>query len=445
MEATICQLQLGGGADGSGGASSADAGATLDAAFPEVLGGCALGAFATATAARALDVDSFARALAELCAPPSDTARFGSTTYLVFDDAHLLQSMPGGADLVAALAHLDELSRRSVFVVLISRAPWTHLPTLPLSRVMAVRFPAYSSEDLVRILEQSRPRECGNAAAFRSFCSMVVGHMRHVTRCLRELRHLLRLLYPRFIQLLRTNAATSPSTLQSLMKYHLLVCFNHAGLRDLTPAQLDELARQVATRTGGEDYVTTGAAAAAAAAAAHSPGVGLLLDMPTMPKIVILAAFLASYNPQDLDAKYFVADSSAKRRRKAPKPRQQAAAARGLSQHIIGPRLFEHKRMVAIFHHLAADIMVRACVCAELRSQCYLSVHRFPNPRVCYFIPHQGTESARDFKNVDLYSHIATLATQGTLKRAVQSNDISFAKYQMTLPFETVKAIGAYL
>ncbi|GAO45949.1 hypothetical protein SAICODRAFT_8071 [Saitoella complicata NRRL Y-17804] len=77
-------------------------------------------------------------------------------------------------------------------------------------------------------------------------------------------------------------------------------------------------------------------------------------DLPYTAKMLLIAAFLASYNPARLDARYFSKGGGAPTRR-----RKGGAVAKEIRKHdakipqrLLGPRPFPLERMLAIFHSL---------------------------------------------------------------------------------------------
>ncbi|BFZ62286.1 hypothetical protein YB2330_003375 [Saitoella coloradoensis] len=77
-------------------------------------------------------------------------------------------------------------------------------------------------------------------------------------------------------------------------------------------------------------------------------------DLPYTAKMLLIAAFLASYNPARLDTRYFSKGGGAPTRRRkggavAKEIRKQDAK---ISQRLLGPRPFPLERMLAIFHSL---------------------------------------------------------------------------------------------
>ena len=99
-------------------------------------------------------------------------------------------------------------------------------------------------------------------------------------------------------------------------------------------------------------------------------GMGVhVLDLPHYSKFLLLASFLASYNPAGMDLRYFshAAQPRARPRRRgvgrgrggrgrgASSGAAAAAAAAKLRTQLLGPRTFPVDRMLAIFHHIVDE------------------------------------------------------------------------------------------
>ena len=68
------------------------------------------------------------------------------------------------------------------------------------------------------------------------------------------------------------------------------------------------------------------------------------IELPRMSKYLVIAAFLASYNPSKLDSRFFTRTGDNK---KAKLDKKSVTAKK--RQQLIGPRAFPIQRMLAIF------------------------------------------------------------------------------------------------
>lgn len=81
------------------------------------------------------------------------------------------------------------------------------------------------------------------------------------------------------------------------------------------------------------------------------------LSLPFYPTHLLLAAYLASYNPPRLDSTFFTRASSSRRRRRAPAttPNHRTIKHRKINRRLLGPQAFMLERWLAIFHAIVPD------------------------------------------------------------------------------------------
>ena len=73
----------------------------------------------------------------------------------------------------------------------------------------------------------------------------------------------------------------------------------------------------------------------------------LSVELPFLSKFLLLASYLASYNPASTDKRFFMRSKSGRVVKKSSKIRQQAHQR---SSQLLGPKVFDLNRMLAIFH-----------------------------------------------------------------------------------------------
>ena len=79
---------------------------------------------------------------------------------------------------------------------------------------------------------------------------------------------------------------------------------------------------------------------------ADSKSKRLSVELPFLSKFLLLAAYLASYNPASTDKRFFMRSKSGRVIKKSSKAKQ----AHQRSSQLLGPRVFDLNRMLAIFH-----------------------------------------------------------------------------------------------
>jgi origin recognition complex subunit 5 len=90
----------------------------------------------------------------------------------------------------------------------------------------------------------------------------------------------------------------------------------------------------------------------------NEEGVITPLELPTVTKFLLIASYLASYNPTTLDRQFFAKgkDPSVRSKRRkvhgATKGKEKSSSFR---QQLLGPKTFPMERMLAIFHAIAEN------------------------------------------------------------------------------------------
>ena len=94
---------------------------------------------------------------------------------------------------------------------------------------------------------------------------------------------------------------------------------------------------------------------------AHRPD-SFRLELPYCSKFLLIAAYLASYNPPKTDKRFFL--------KNAGKIRKRAAQARGpdVKQKMLGPLTFTIDRLIAIFESITETSERSATILCQLRT-----------------------------------------------------------------------------
>lgn len=212
--------------------------------------------------------------------------------YIVVDQAERLRSL----GLLGALMRLRELTGRLLCCVLLSRAPWEKFRGSGSSSLYRIHFPQYTASELSRLLGGE---------------SLLPTVLSGTTLSLRELQHAA-----------ASMAATSDGEGTSWRK-------------DMT-SRLRQGLRSVYIRE------------------ASGSQQALRIELPFHARFLLLAAYLASYNPPGTDRRFFV-------KARGPRGKRQRKA-NHLSQHLLGPKQFPLNRLVAIFHAIVDEQVAPSAV-----------------------------------------------------------------------------------
>ena len=157
-----------------------------------------------------------------------------------------------------------------------------------------------------------------------------------------ELRHIACLLLPRYAEpvLKGELGKDERGKLYNRMQPYLKTVLRRIYLRDLSADDLDEDAVQ---------------RLAATSTSAGGGNAGIIdYDLPFFSKYLLLASFLASYNPPKLDVRYF-ANVRGKRGKMGKMGRGGVTKRAAISPLLLGPKPFPVDRMLAIFYSIMAE------------------------------------------------------------------------------------------
>jgi len=264
-------------------------------------------------------------------------------TFVVLDNADRLRVH--SPEILAAFLRLAELVRHPVTVVLISSIVWEKFRGgTGCTEPFLLHFPAYTKEATLEIIARDCPAD-EDPAFFKQFVQLLWGVFNGPCRDLNELRHLVALLFPRYLEPIRKGEATREDGMFLYKKIapHLKKQLSRLYLRETSSADWSAATGTSAGGGGG------GAAAAAAAAAPTSSTMSGELELPYLSKYLLIAAYLASYNPASTDVRVF-AKRAGKKRRKLRGPQKKTAAK--VPQHLLGPKAFPLDRLLAIFYSI---------------------------------------------------------------------------------------------
>jgi origin recognition complex subunit 5 len=303
---------------------------------------------------------------------------------LVFDKAERLREISNSTLLLPALLQLDELLRLPFSssspsppantIIFISELSWDKFlneDTSGMRSPTPLFFPHYARDQTLSILLQECPSNLPLSTSssptpsssteetkefYSSFCSLVYDTLRIVTTDLRELRHATAYLYPHYIKPILEGKATPQETIKLVKNINpfLKKMISKLYMHEVSPTVEPPFASSSPTSA------SSSSASASASASASSSTSASELPLPLRSKYLLLAAFLASNNPQSLDTRYFSSNVYTGRRTKGGKMkggRGVSAAASDISRLAIArkPKDFSLERLLAIFRSITED------------------------------------------------------------------------------------------
>ncbi|PVH80902.1 hypothetical protein DL98DRAFT_654352 [Cadophora sp. DSE1049] len=266
---------------------------------------------------------------------------------LVFDGIDRQKDAP--PTLLQALGRLGEIipNLTTIFIVTSPRPNLLHIPGVP-----HISFPAYTKPELLQILALTTPTPelpKETKETWSRYCSAVWDSLsKHSGRDILSFRSVCLRLWPRFIKPI-LDGSLNPSPFSRLLLanrslfqadsalIHNLV--SNASISTSTQAQSNHLTTTSTTKT---KYTGIGA------------------QLPYFSRLLLVAAYLASFNPPKTDTTFFMKAAASKRRKKGggtalTKGRPGVTKHRKIARKLLGPQAFVLERMLAIFHAIRED------------------------------------------------------------------------------------------
>ncbi|XP_064361524.1 origin recognition complex subunit 5 isoform X3 [Dromaius novaehollandiae] len=268
------------------------------------------------------------------------------TLYIVLDRAEQLREME--ANILPAFLRLQELytckklaerknetsasqTDRNVTVVLLSEIVWELFrPSTGCFEPFTLYFPDYSIGHLQKILSHNHPPEY-SADFYAAYINILLGVFYMVCRDLKELQHLAALNFSKYCEPVVRGEANERDTrkLWKNIEPHLKKAMQTVYLREISSSQWERL--QCAD---GEPGQLKGLSAHA-----H-------VELPYYSKFLLIAAYLASYNPVRTDKRFFLKHHGKIKKTSFMKKHEKT------SNHLLGPKPFPLDRLLAILYSI---------------------------------------------------------------------------------------------
>jgi origin recognition complex subunit 5 len=283
---------------------------------------------------------------------------------LVFDGVDHQRDAP--PTLLPALARLGEVVRPSftpflhesanttqipnlttLFIVTFPRPSFLHTPGVP-----HLPFPPYTKPELLQILSLSLPHpvlptgEKDTKETYTRFCTAVHDSLsKHSGRDVLSFRRTCLLLWPRFIRPI-LSGELSPTPFSRLLLANRSLFQDESALVPrilLAPNQTTSNLLSKQSNNAGTRYQS------------------LTSLLPHTSRLLLVASYLASFNPPRLDSTLFMRAALTKRRKKGGGTaltrisKTGQSKSRKISRKLLGPQAFVLERMLAIFHAIREE------------------------------------------------------------------------------------------
>ncbi|EGV97014.1 origin recognition complex subunit 5 [Cricetulus griseus] len=251
------------------------------------------------------------------------------TVYIVLDKAEYLRDME--ANLLPGFLRLQELTDRNVTVIFLSEIIWEKFrPNTGCFEPFVLYFPDYSIGNLQKILSHDHPPEY-SADFYAAYINILLGVFYTVCRDLKELRHLAVLNFPKYCEPVVKGEAGERDTrkLWRNIEPHLKKAMQTVYLREISSSQWEKLQKDD-TDPGQLKGLS---------AYTH-------VELPYYSKFILIAAYLASYNPARTDRRFFLKHHGKIKKTNFLKKHEKT------SNHLLGPKPFPLDRLLAILYSI---------------------------------------------------------------------------------------------
>ncbi|XP_014770006.1 origin recognition complex subunit 5 isoform X1 [Octopus bimaculoides] len=258
------------------------------------------------------------------------------TIYIILDKAEKLRQME--PHILSGLLKLQELTNLNISVILLTEIVWekfrcntgTYEPYI-------IHFPDYSREEILEIMSLDHPKEYPKEL-YDTYINLVLSVFYYVCRDLKELRHLASINLEKFLEPLKNDDATMNDSrkLWKNIEPHLKKALQTVYLREVSSAQWEKM--QQDSNSGQQMALQL-----------HSIQGRNHLELPFYSKYLLIAAYLASYNPAKTDRRFFCKKSNKVHGSLRKKKNERT------SNHLLGPKLFTLDRLMAIFYSIVED------------------------------------------------------------------------------------------
>lgn len=270
---------------------------------------------------------------------------------IVLENAERLRD---DVSLLSVLTRLQEVTKCNITCVLETRLDWSKLrPSEDVLTPIRIHFNQYSRDELSRLvaafLETDPALTIEKENMFRlQYSGLVLSVFYSVTRSLTELLHIAKLNYPLYQQPVLSGVCSESDSkkLWSNIEPHLKKCLSTVHLREVASQQMLALDQE---KSSIEEFSNS-----IQSLSSIGPTISnvnrITIELPFYSKFLLIAAFLASYNPAKSDKRFFV-----KHHGKQRKTASSIRTKEKLNSQLTGPKPFPLERLLAIFYNIVEE------------------------------------------------------------------------------------------
>ncbi|CAG5095195.1 Similar to SDAD1: Protein SDA1 homolog (Homo sapiens) [Cotesia congregata] len=274
-----------------------------------------------------------------------------SPIVIVLDKSERLREMD--LNLLPAFLRLKELTKLNILTILISDIVWDkYFIKTGIPEPIKIFFPQYTFEEVAEILYLYRPDDFRSETFYKNYINLFLSVFFRFCRDINELRYMSMLNFNKYVepitlgQCKENDVTTLWRNISSTLKANLEVIYLRVSTDDFT--ERTQLSQEIESTTK----------------------LALSFELPFYAKFMLIAAYLASYNPPKEDKRLFVKASNKKKKRPTINKKKRIA----MFTHT-GPRTFPLDRMLAIFCAISEEkIDINANLLAQIPTMCQLAL-----------------------------------------------------------------------
>ncbi|XP_065576791.1 origin recognition complex subunit 5-like isoform X2 [Artemia franciscana] len=245
---------------------------------------------------------------------------------LVFEDAEKLRDID--ETILSSLLRLQEFTKLNICVILISCIPFEKFRSgTGFREPFQIHFPQYKKEEIMDIMVLDKPEDT-TEEFYRKYVRLLLSVFWTVCRDLSELRYMAQMNFQKYCRPITEGQAEVSDQLKLWKNAEPIF---RKSLSAIYSRELSNILKD-----DDEDETNQKLKA--------------VVDLPFFTKYLLIAAFLASYNPSKYDKRLFV-----KHHGKQRKTKSFTAQKERYNSQLLGPKPFPLDRLLAIFYAIVEE------------------------------------------------------------------------------------------
>ncbi|XP_015429326.1 PREDICTED: origin recognition complex subunit 5 [Dufourea novaeangliae] len=271
---------------------------------------------------------------------------------IVFDKCEKLRDID--SNLLPMFSRLQELSKINVCVIFISELVWEKFRVkIGSYEPIKIHFSQYMQNEFSKIL--LKYKSCNYEDTFyKNYVNLFLSVFLRFCRDLNELRYMAKINFSKYIQPIETDESKKDDTamlwrnISTVFKTNLELIYLRVSSEDFS--KHSQLSKEIESTTK----------------------LALSFELPYYAKYILIASYLASYNPAKEDKHLFMKQKVKRKRKNVVK---KTASKFGVN---CGPHNFPISRMLAIFCTILDEkVDINASLLAQIPSMCQLGLLSF--------------------------------------------------------------------